>query len=80
MDTPNRLLSTELDGDDRLIVTFSDGTTGAYVAEELLKLRPRRERTSSAPGNLLWIRGKDAPLQKTIDKRPAARTPPGIRR
>jgi hypothetical protein len=26
-----------------MIVTFSDGTTGAYVAEELLELRPYRE-------------------------------------
>ena len=39
-----QVLSVELDGDDGLIVTFSDGTTGAYVAEELLELRPFRER------------------------------------
>jgi hypothetical protein len=39
-----QILSTELDGDDGLIVTFSDGTTGAYVIEELLELRPIRER------------------------------------
>ena len=39
-----RILTTELDGNDGLIVTFSDGTTGAYVAEELLSLRPFRER------------------------------------
>ncbi len=39
-----RLLSTVFDGDDGLIVTFSDGTTGAYVVEELLELRPVRER------------------------------------
>ena len=38
------ILSTELDGDDGLIVTFSDGTSGAYVVEELLLLRPHRER------------------------------------
>jgi hypothetical protein len=30
----------ELDG---IIVTFSDGTVGAYVVEELLELRPYRE-------------------------------------
>jgi len=42
-----RLLAVELDGDDGLVVTFSDGTIGAYVAEELLELRPYRER----PGN-----------------------------
>jgi hypothetical protein len=39
------ILATELDGDDGLIVRFSDGTTGAYVAEELLELRPAREPT-----------------------------------
>lgn len=39
-----RLLNVELDGDDGVVVIFSDGTTGAYVAEELLELRPYRER------------------------------------
>jgi len=38
-----RLLNVELDGDDGVLVNFSDGTTGAYVAEELLELRPFRE-------------------------------------
>jgi hypothetical protein len=33
----------EKDDGDGLIVTFSDGTIGAYVAEELLELRPLRE-------------------------------------
>jgi hypothetical protein len=42
-----RILSTETDGDDGLIVTFSDETTGAYVVEELLALRPVRERTNT---------------------------------
>jgi hypothetical protein len=42
-----RLLAAELDGDDGLVVTFSDGTTDAYVAEELLELRPYRERLRS---------------------------------
>jgi hypothetical protein len=41
------MLTTEFDGDDGLIVTFSDGTTGAYVVEELLELRPIRERTKT---------------------------------
>jgi hypothetical protein len=31
------------DGDDGLIVTFSDHTTAGYVTEELLELRPGRE-------------------------------------
>ena len=38
------LLAVELDGQDGFIATFSDGTTGGYVIEELLKLRPIRER------------------------------------
>jgi hypothetical protein len=40
-----RILTTKSDGDDGLIVTFSDGTTGAYVVEELLALRTVRERS-----------------------------------
>lgn len=47
MDKAIRILTTEFDGDDGLIVTFSDGTTGAYVVEELLELRPYRERTKT---------------------------------
>jgi hypothetical protein len=39
-----RLLAVELDSDDGVVVTFSDGTTGAYVVEELIELRPYRER------------------------------------
>jgi hypothetical protein len=38
------MLAVELDGSDGLVVTFSDGTTGGYVIEELLGLRPVRER------------------------------------
>jgi hypothetical protein len=33
----------ERDGEDGLLVTFSDGTTAGYVTEELLELRPFRE-------------------------------------
>ena len=44
-----KILTTECDGDDGLIVTFSDGTTGAYVIEELLQLRPIRERSKTKP-------------------------------
>ena len=39
------IVSVEIDGADGLIVAFSDGTQGAYVIEELLGLRPNRERT-----------------------------------
>jgi hypothetical protein len=38
-----RMLTVELEDDDRLIVKFSDGTTAGYVVEELLELRPFRE-------------------------------------
>jgi hypothetical protein len=38
-----RISGVEQDGDDGLIVTFSDGTTAGYVAEELLGLRPVRQ-------------------------------------
>jgi hypothetical protein len=44
---PIQILTTELDGADGLIVTFSDGTTDAYVAEELLELRPYRQQTKT---------------------------------
>ena len=37
------ILEVEKDGEDGLIVTFSDGTIGGYVVEELLLLRPIRE-------------------------------------
>ncbi len=37
------ILNAERDDKDGLIVTFSDGTTAGYVAEELLELRPFRE-------------------------------------
>jgi hypothetical protein len=47
MAQPIKILTTETDGDDGLIVTFSDRTTGAYVVEELLELRPIRERNKT---------------------------------
>jgi hypothetical protein len=37
-------LSVKQDDEDGVIVTFSDGTIGAYVVEELLELRPHREQ------------------------------------
>jgi len=39
-----QILAVELDGKDGLLMTFSDETSGGYVAEELLELRPVRER------------------------------------
>ena len=45
---PNTMHNPPMEyGDDGLIVTFSDGTTGAYVVEELLELRPIRERVKT---------------------------------
>jgi hypothetical protein len=38
------ILEVEKDGEDGLIVTFSDGTVGGCVVEELLELRPIREK------------------------------------
>ena len=38
-----QIISVEKDGNDGVIVAFSDGTTGAYVVEELLGLRPCRQ-------------------------------------
>ena len=43
MDKGITILKVEFDGEDGLIVTFSDGTTTGYVVEELLMLRPLRE-------------------------------------
>ncbi len=42
------IVKAEIDGEDGLIVTFSDGTTAGYVVEELLELRPCREHTAEA--------------------------------
>jgi hypothetical protein len=39
-----RILTVERDADDGLIVTFSDGTTAGYLSDELLELRPQRDR------------------------------------
>jgi hypothetical protein len=38
-------MTVEREGENGLLVTFSDGTTAGYVTEELLELRPFREPT-----------------------------------
>jgi hypothetical protein len=43
MEDEIRILDVESDAGDGVIVTFSDGTIGGYVVEELLELRPYRE-------------------------------------
>ncbi len=52
MDQLIGILTAERDGDDGLILTSSDGTTGAFVVEELLELRPIRERTKTPTAKL----------------------------
>jgi hypothetical protein len=42
-----RILNVERDGEDGLILIFSDGTTAGYITEELLELRPFREPVES---------------------------------
>ena len=56
-----QILTVERDGEDGLFVTFSDGTTAGYLAEELLELRPFREPSESKRSNHL---GKVAGLPK----------------
>jgi hypothetical protein len=41
------ILSAEKDGRDGVLVRFSDGTITGYVVEELLSLRPIREKSKS---------------------------------
>ena len=42
-----QIVNIERDGEDGILVTFSDGTIAGYVAEELIELRPVRERVRS---------------------------------
>ena len=50
MAEPIQILTVKKDHGYGLIVDFTDGTTAGYVAEELLKLRPRREPTEGLTG------------------------------
>ena len=43
---PMMILTVEIDAPDGLILTFSDGTTAAYLVDEMLELRPYREPTA----------------------------------
>jgi hypothetical protein len=42
-----QIVHIEQDAPDGILVTFSDGTIAGYVAEELIELRPKRERVRS---------------------------------
>jgi hypothetical protein len=44
-----QIVKVEKDGPDGILVTFSDGTIAGYVAEELIELRPIRERVKFFP-------------------------------
>jgi hypothetical protein len=49
MNSPIRIVSVQKDEDDGVFVTFSDGTATGYVVEELVELRPIRERNTVSP-------------------------------
>jgi hypothetical protein len=42
------IVNVEKDGNDGLMVVFSDGTQCGYVVEELLALRPSREEVNQS--------------------------------
>jgi len=56
MVTPITILTAETEDPDGLILTFSDGTTAAYLVQEMLELRPYRELTEFS--------------QEAVDERP----------
>ncbi len=45
--TPSKIIRVEQEGEDGVLVTFSDNTIAGYVVEELLELRPLRERIAT---------------------------------
>jgi hypothetical protein len=62
---PIQILTAERDGEDGLLVAFSDGTSAGYVAEELLELRPCREPTGAGRAD-----GKSIQLACTAEPSP----------
>lgn len=46
MDAEIDILAVKQDGNDGIVVKFSDGTSAGYVIEELLELRPKRMPTA----------------------------------
>lgn len=42
------IVKVEQEGSEGMLVTFSDGTIAGYVIEELLELRPIREKVPSS--------------------------------
>jgi hypothetical protein len=45
-----QIVNVEQDGEDGILVTFSDGTVAGYVAEELIELRPIRAAVTASQG------------------------------
>jgi hypothetical protein len=60
-----KIIGVEKDGDDGLIVTFSDRTAAGYLAEELLELRPFRE---PVPRRLPFTASPAIALERNQDK------------
>lgn len=56
---PVQIVSVEQDGPDGILVTFSDGTIAGYVVEELIEMRPVREKVRHRP-SASWL---DCPPQ-----------------
>ncbi len=44
-----QIVNIEQDGEDGILVTFSDGTIAGYVTDELIELRPVREKVRLRP-------------------------------
>jgi hypothetical protein len=49
MNSPIRILKLEIESDEGLIVTFSDGTVREFAVRELLDLRSQREPVKTSP-------------------------------
>jgi hypothetical protein len=64
MDDMISLIGVRIDGVDGVIIDFSDGTTAAYVVEELLDLRPFRESTTFSS----QISDPERPERSTLHK------------
>jgi hypothetical protein len=43
-----QIMEVQVDRDDRLLITFSDGTIAGYPLKELMALRPLRESVREA--------------------------------
>jgi hypothetical protein len=52
-----QIIKVEIDGDDGIIVTFSDGTSESYVVEELRSSGPIANEWTIRPLASLWISG-----------------------